>query len=348
MGLNSLLPDHNFVENEHSNAPKNRLDHRHHAIDAAVIAISTRGLMQRIARTAGLAEDKNLDRLFEGLEQPWDGFREQLGERLTGVIVSHKADHGRKGTPKPGQDVTAGRLHNDTAYGLTGTVAADGKTPIVVHRVSLTSLKQGDLDDPERVADPVLRTALVRATRGLSGKDFEAALAKFAAQNLVFKGIRRVRVREPLSVIPIRDRSGRDYKAYKGDSNARFDVWRLPDGKWVADIVSMFDAHQVTQADRRPHPAAKKMLSLRQNDMVAIERNGAPPEFVRVVKFSTIGAIALAASTEGGPLKARDAAPPDVDPFKYIYSSAGGLKKLKARQIRIDPLGRVFDPGPRE
>src|SRR3546814_13835596 len=25
-GLNSLLPDHNIVENEHSNAPKNRLD----------------------------------------------------------------------------------------------------------------------------------------------------------------------------------------------------------------------------------------------------------------------------------------------------------------------------------
>ena len=38
-GLNSLLPDHNFVENEHSNAPKNRLDHRHHAIDAAVVEI---------------------------------------------------------------------------------------------------------------------------------------------------------------------------------------------------------------------------------------------------------------------------------------------------------------------
>lgn len=347
-GLNSLLPDHNFVENEHSNAPKNRLDHRHHAIDAAVIAVSTRGLMQRIARTAGLAEDKNLDRLFEGLEQPWEAFREDLGEALTRVTVSHKADHGRKSKPAPGKDVTAGRLHNDTAYGLTGDVAADGKTPIVVHRVPLTGLKPGDLTDPERIADPVLRDALVQAAQGSSGKDFEAKLAKFAAHHPLFKGIRRVRVREPLSVIPIRDKSGRAYKAYKGDSNARFDVWRMPDGKWVPDIVSMFDAHQVTQTDRRPHPAAKKILSLRQNDMVAIERDGGPAEFVRVVKFSTIGAIAFAPSTEGGPLKARDAASADVDPFKYIYSSAGGLKKLKGRQIRIDPLGRVFDPGPRE
>lgn len=347
-GLNSLLPDHNFVENEHSNAPKNRLDHRHHAIDAAVVAVTTRGLMQQIARTAGLAEDKDLDRLFEDLKQPWEGFREELGEKLAAVTVSHKPDHGRKGRPAPGHDVTAGRLHNDTAYGLTGETAADGKTPIVVHRVPLTSLKPGDLTDPLRIPDEALRDALYRATEGLSGKPFEQALARFAATDPVFKGIRRVRVREPLNVIPVRDKAGRAYKAYKGDANARFDVWRMPDGKWTADIVSMFDAHQPAQADRRPHPAARKMLSLRQNDMIAIERDGSPPQVVRVVKFSTIGAIALAPDNEAGALKARDATSNELDPFKYVYSSAGGLKKLRARQVRVDPLGRVFDPGPRE
>jgi CRISPR-associated endonuclease Csn1 len=347
-GLNSLLPDHNFVENEHSNAPKNRLDHRHHAVDAAVTAVTTRSLLMEIARASARAEDKDLDRLFEDLPQPWSGFREELGEKLAGVTVSHKPDHGRKGRPTPGRDVTAGRLHNDTAYGLTGAVAADGRTPIVVHRVPLISLKPGDLTDPDRIPDPVLRDALYAATRDRTGKDFEQALLRFADTHPQFKGIRRVRVREPLNVIPIKNRSGRPYKAYKGDANARFDVWRLPNGKWTADIVSMFDAHQPDQQDRRPHPAAKKVLSLRQNDMIAVERDGAAPQLVRVVKFSTIGTIALAADNEGGALKARDAASNDVDPFKYILSSAGGLKKLKARQVRVDPLGRVFDPGPRE
>ncbi len=345
-GLNSLLPDHNIVDNKHSDAPKNRLDHRHHAIDAAVVAVTTRGLMQKIARTAGLAEDKNLDRLFEDLEQPWKAFREGLGERLAGITVSHKADHGRNGKPAPGKDVTAGRLHNDTAYGLTGDVSAKG-LPIVVHRVPLTSLKPADIADPERIPDPVLRDALDRATAGKTGKDFETALLKFKKTDPLFEGIRRIRVREPLSVIPIKDQTGRVYKAYKGDSNARFDVWRLPDGKWVSDIVSMFDAHQPDQADRRPHPAAKKVLSLHQNDMLAIEREGGAREIVRVVKFSTIGSIQLAHTTEAGALKARDATSNEIDPFKYINSSAGGLKKIKARQVRIDPLGRIFDPGPR-
>lgn len=345
-GLNDILADHNIVENKHSNAPKNRLDHRHHAIDAAVVAVTTRGLMQRIARTAGLAEDKNLDRLFVDLDQPWEGFREELRDKLLATMVSHKPDHGRKGKPAPGRDTTAGRLHNDTAYGLTGDSNAKG-VPIVVHRVPIGSLKPADIADPERIPDPVLRAALQHATAGKTGKDHDAALARFAKEDRQFAGIRRVRVREPLSVIPVRDKDGRIYKAYKGDSNARFDVWRMPDGKWVSDIVSMFDAHQPDQADRRPHPAAKKVLSLRQNDMLAIERDGSAREIVRVVKFSGDGSIHLAASTESGSLKARDALPNDVDPFKYIKTSASSLKKIRARQVRIDPLGRIFDPGPR-
>src|SRR4029077_19651716 len=114
------------------------------------------------------------------------------------------------------------------AYGLTGEMVADGRTPIVVHRVPLTSLKASDVADPQRVPDPCLRDALCRATAGLSGKDFDAALARFSEKH----GVRRIRVRESLNIIPICDKGGRAYKAYKGDANARFDVWRLPDGKW--------------------------------------------------------------------------------------------------------------------
>ena len=356
-GLNELLPDHNYVENPHSGAPKNRLDHRHHAIDAAVVAATDRGLLNAISKAAGRAEDQNLDKLFDGLPKPWETFREDLREALSHVVISHKADHGRKGVPPKGHDTTAARLHNDTAYGLTGMVSDSG-LPIVVHRVPLLSLKPADITDPIRLPDAALQRALWRATEGLSGKDFEAALVKFSKSDPVFKGIRHVRVREALSVIPIRDASGRALKAYKGDANARFDVWRMPDGKWVSSwkdrdgkshsgIVSMFDAHQAGQSEQRPHPAAKRVLSLRQNDLVAVEPQGQPRKIMRVVKFSGGGQITFAEHQEAGPLKARDATSSDIDPFKYFYSSAGGLQKAKARQIRINELGRIFDPGPR-
>jgi CRISPR-associated endonuclease Csn1 len=351
-GLNELLPDHNFVENEHSNAPKNRLDHRHHAIDAAVTAVTTRRLLREIARAAGRAEDKDLDRLFEGLPQPWEGFREELRETLGRVTVSHKPDHGRKGQPAPGRDVTSGRLHDDTAYGLTGEVGADGRTPIVVKRVAFDRLKPEDVSTPGRIRDGYLRRELSNAVGGRTGNEFEEALRRFRESHPHFSKIRRVRVlgerpgTPSLSVIPIKDKHGRPYKAYKGNANARFIVWRLPDGRWTHSTVSMFNAHQRDFQPERPHPAAKKMLDLRQNDLIAIERNGGPPEIMVVVKFSESGQVTLATHNEGGALKARDTDP--NDPFKYNAPTAGGLKKLKARQVRVDPLGRVFDPGPRE
>ncbi len=345
-GLNELLPDHNYVENPHSGAPKNRLDHRHHAIDAAVVGVTTRGLLNEISKAAGKAEDQNLDRLFADLPKPWDTFREDLRDSLGGVVISHKADHGRKRLPPKGHDATAARLHNDTAYGLTGMVSDSG-LPIVVHRVPLLSLKPADITDPVRIPDASLQRALWAATEGKSGKDFEKALVTFSKGNPIFKGIRHVRVREGLNVIPIADKTGRAYKGYKGDANARFDVWRMPDGKWVSSVVSMFDAHRREFEAERPHPAAKKVLSLRQNDLIAIERDGGAREIMRVVKFGAAGQITIAAHQEAGPLKERDSKSNDIDPFKYSSPTAGGLKKLKARQIRIDELGRIFDPGPR-
>ena len=356
-GLNELLPDHNYVENPHSGAPKNRLDHRHHAIDAAVVGVTTRSLLNEISKAAGRAEDQNLDKLFVDLPKPWESFRDDLRDSLARVIVSHKADHGRKGAPAKGRDATAARLHNDTAYGLT-SLTSDSGLPIVVHRVPLLSLKPADLTDPIRIPDAALQRALWEVTEGKSGKGFEAALVRFSKSDPVFKGIRHVRVREALKVIPIRDASGNAFKAYKGDANARYDVWRMPDGKWVSSwkdrngkshsgIVSMFDAHQTGQPEQRPHPAAKRVLSLRQNDLVAVEPQGQPRKIMRVVKFSGGGQITFAEHQEAGPLKARDATSTDIDPFKYFYSSAGGLQKARARQIRIDELGRIFDPGPR-
>ena len=192
-----------------------------------------------------------------------------------------------------------------------------------------------------------------------SGKDYEQALARFSRDgsdlidrngDRVFKGLRHVRVlgesagKPALSVIPVRDKDGRAYKAYKGSSNDRFEVWRLPDGKWKSVVVPTFDAHQKAPKETRPHPAAKKVLSLKQKDMIAIERNAGSPE-IMVVQQIWPTQVNLVRHLESGNLdkRSKDAA----DPFKFFAPTASGLKKMKARQVRIDPLGRVFDPGPR-
>ena len=68
LGLNELLDDHNI-----GGGKKNRLDHRHHAIDAIVIGIVDRGMLQKIARESGLEGDEGRERIK--IPDPWDGFR---------------------------------------------------------------------------------------------------------------------------------------------------------------------------------------------------------------------------------------------------------------------------------
>jgi CRISPR-associated endonuclease Csn1 len=346
LGLNDLLPDHNFGGG--GDQKKNRLDHRHHAIDAIVIAIVDRPMLQAVARASAEAGFEGQERII--IPEPWPDFRNEVRKFISTVVVSHRPDHGtasRKGSKK-GPDATAGRLHNDTAYGLTGEKDAKGND-IVVHRVPLAALRK--IADIQGVRDPDLRAALLTWTKGLDGKDFEARLRKFPELGPEqFRNIRRLRVVEPLSVISIRDRNGHAYKGYKGDSNYRYDVWEVKDGKWVPEVVSMFDAHQPgwSSAIRRDNPTARKVLSLHQDDVLAIQQNGNDRKLMRVVKFGQNGQITLAEPHEAGDLKRRDAAPNDLDPFKYTAPTAGGLKRIMARQVRIDEVGRVFDPGPRD
>lgn len=336
LGLNELLPDHNLVNSDQA---KNRLDHRHHAIDAAIVGVIDRSFLRAAQEISGRYGEEGRQKIE--FPEPWPSFRNELREAVNNIVVSHRVDHGTisKAKLKPSRNQTAGRLHNDTAYGLTGDVDEKGNS-LVVHRVPLSSLKKAS--DIAKVRDPLLRAALDQFMQGVTGKNFETRIARFPElAPLPYRGIRRVRIIEPLSVIPIQDATGRAYKGYKGDSNYCYSVWEMPDGKWRSDVISMFDAHQ-SGTVRRPHPAARKVLGLHRNDVLAVERTPSVRELLRVVKFSE-GSLVLAALNESGNLKARDADKQDY--FKYVYSSPSSLKNWRARQVRIDEIGRVLDPG---
>src|SRR3546814_13305739 len=92
-----------------------------------------------------------------------------LPPAFNAIPVGHRPDHGTasKAVLPKDKDATAGRLHNDTAYGLTGESDTRGNS-IVVHRVPLAALKKpADID---RVRDTVLKAALHRFTKGLDRK----------------------------------------------------------------------------------------------------------------------------------------------------------------------------------
>lgn len=100
------------------NGEKNRNDHRHHAVDACVIAVTDQGLLQRFAKASASAREQQLNRLVENMPLPWDSYRDHVQRAIDAIWVSHKPEHSHEGA-----------MHNDTAYGLRG----DGK--VSVHKM---------------------------------------------------------------------------------------------------------------------------------------------------------------------------------------------------------------------
>ncbi len=91
------------------NGEKNRNDHRHHAVDACVIAVTDQGMLQRFASASASARERQLGKLVDTMPLPWPSYREHVQRAVERIWVSHKPDHGHEGA-----------MHNDTAYGLLG------------------------------------------------------------------------------------------------------------------------------------------------------------------------------------------------------------------------------------
>lgn len=72
---------------------KNRNDHRHHAVDACVIAVTDQCLLQRFAQASARAREKQLDKLVETMPLPWPTYREHVERAVQNIWVSHKPDH---------------------------------------------------------------------------------------------------------------------------------------------------------------------------------------------------------------------------------------------------------------
>ena len=317
--LNELLSE---------NRSKNREDHRHHALDAAVIGLCSRGLIQRIATAAERAEVRGANRLLEELDLPWPNYREELRSVLQKIVVSFKPDHGRQ---------TA--LHNDTNYGFRGPPDARGST-LVGHHISLESLQLKDID---RVVGGDMQMRLREALSGCnSPKETKAALAAFTAKT----GVRRVLIEERLSVIAINDRrTGEPYRYVKGDGNYCYEIFVDAPGKWSGEVINNYAANQKERNESGTLATSGKplVMRIRKDDIIAIEREGSRT-LLRVARFSD-GMIALVETNEANvDARTRD----KTSGLKYIFKTPGTLRALKPRIVGVDVLGYVNDPGFRD
>ncbi len=343
-GWNALLPN----DPKNQQKEKNRTDHRHHAIDALVIACANRSLLQQISQTSAKNEKLARQWYSDLLEEapPFNEYNHtSLQQMVDKIIISHKPDHNTPGVG--GSGGTSGRLHEDTSYGLAYNQEElkKGQLRLVV-RKPLLGLKEKDI---HKICDPVIRRNLAYAVDcRLSGQTAEDAIAAFSTAN----NIGRVRLFEEKSrkaMRAIKDRAGEPYRYVATGSNEYIDIFcpiidsvdndgkKYKAGKWYGEAVPTFDANQkgFEPRWRKQHPTAKRVMRLYMNDMVAYEEGG-KTEIRRVKKIDGASQRAyltphLVASEEG-------------DKQSWA-ASANKLQEKNARKIAVTPAGKVWDPG---
>ncbi len=105
---------------------KNRDDHRHHAIDAIVVGLTTRSMLAGFAKAARKGEELRSRRFLEGFSIPYATFNKDVETIVDSIIVSHRVK--KKTLPRSLEkdergkflySVTDGQLHNETAYNIT-------------------------------------------------------------------------------------------------------------------------------------------------------------------------------------------------------------------------------------
>ena len=340
-GLN--LGDHNR---------KNRNDHRHHAIDAAVIGVIDRAMIKRLQDAAKAVGADTLSRVLPDPPKPFPGYRDQVIAAANRINISHRAQHGYADPGDPSR--TSGRLHEDTAFGAIRDVPenqADLTIGNVVVRKPTAALTEKEV---QSIRDVRLRHAAIAATEparaaGLSKRDADTLRAELLAGWAEETGHRRLRViKRENSVRAVQDVSGRPYKFFAPGEVSCIDIVEV-DGKWNGHAQSVWDTNSgQMQRWQGLWPEGRFIMRLHKDDTIQLldwddeekttvkERN----LIKRVVRLAPGNSrLYLCGLNEAGKLQNRHE--DSDDDFRWDLPGYEKLRLRRARRVRIDELGRV-------
>ncbi|MCT9000599.1 type II CRISPR RNA-guided endonuclease Cas9 [Chelativorans intermedius] len=341
------LPDHNT---------KTRDDHRHHALDAAVVGAIDESMVFRLQNYARQIGAEELDRVLPNPPEPFEGFRDQVRDRVAKLIVSHRPNRpitkreamtrkeaGEKHIPS----IINGPLHEDKAYGLVRDVPENQAARMignVVVRKPVTDLTAKEIG---QVRDEKIRNDLLAATQ--AQKSDKKALAEALKVWSERTGHRRLRIIKPASTArPIHAADGRPYKWMVPGEIAYLDILQDEDGRWVHHATDIWAAQSAVQTDwKEAHPGARFIMRLFKGDTIQLfdlDQDGDPVagsnRIKRIVRLSPSNSVLyLVGVNDAGDYQKRHA--DTDDPFRWDFANIGKLKQRRARRVRIDELGRV-------
>lgn len=245
---------------------KNRMDHRHHAIDALVTGLTTPALVKRITelyKNGGSLQHGNLKAPL-----PWPDLRNQVIAAVDKMVVTHEPRHRVRGA-----------LHEETGYGHS---KLNGK---LTTRKPLVGLTEGEV---QRIVDDSLREKVQAHIKNTDGK-LEERLATFRVTD-------KEGVIHPVHRVQIYARGSSEDRYLKTDRGyfpSGANQWliitkKLESEERNAHIVPLWRAaklvHERTPMESLIPDGEEIIFVLNKNDM--IELSEPKPGYFRVVKFS--------------------------------------------------------------
>lgn len=303
---------------------KNRDDHRHHAVDAIVVAFMDRKNLMKLSnfwKNDGQAH----------LKQPWKNFRTEIEAAVNKINVSHRTR--RK---------ISGALHEETIFGTT-----QNSLTTFVRRKPIPSIN--NTSQVEKIRDPKIK-ALVQDYLRKKGIDPEGKSQKinekiwaegiFMPSGVPVKKVRMLE--ESTNIIEVRPN-----QFTAPGSNHHIEIYELLDEdgnpilnkdsspKREGTIVTMFEAAQRAKNKepliQRDHgPKTKFVMSLGINEMILLEIGLKEPVLHRVQKLSN--QIILRPHTYAGQVKDSDKPP---------LIQRRNPNTLKGQKVTVDRLGQI-------
>jgi len=311
-GLNSILGEGDR---------KQRNDHRHHAVDAAVIGAIDRGMLKRAA-DENKHKETGVDMKLN-IAPPLENFRDSVRAVVDRIIVSHKPDHG-----------IGGQLHEETAYGIVKNPEdEDGMT--LVARKPVGNLTRAEID---RIRDTRIRYELQDMTRDVADNGLPGILARWSEKN----GVRRLRVlKKEKSFIRIDDRkTGKPYRAVIAGENHHLNVFEMSDGSLEFRVATVFQVNQPDWKAEAPE-GGRLIMRLHKGDMVKVDsKSSGNREVMRVQKIQPSNrTLALVPHNEAGDYQKRH--DNRDDPFRWEFFGFSSFRGRNLHAVTVTPTGAV-------
>ena len=350
-GLGTILgelPDSPAWQEQNTLRPgeKNRADHRHHAVDAIVLALTNRSRIYQLGKVATTGRVDPQTGEWLGLDEPWDDFRSTVRRTVEQIKVSHRVR--RKVT---------GQLHEDTFYSPVtdhGGGIIEGTYAIRKPLDELSANEISLIRDPgiRRIVEARLKEAGIETGRGKKFGRTELKQFKTAVGNLCMPSgvpIKKVRVfKSDLTIRPIRrGQPGQVYVKPGSTHHLCIFQWK-EDGKTKrgATFVTLIEAagrlkrkqpviHKTPPKDDPIIPAdAEFIMSLSKGEMVLADWDGKEKLLVFKTAASTTWQLQFVEHTDAR--RSTEQAKYSSKPGKFTDRNG-----RNARKVTVTPLGQL-------